>query len=141
MKTNLMIILSMASAANAFVPTNFGMRNPVSRLNVAGEEYFDMHELRQRINKETSMPYTDLFKTTEWDHRAKPAEVNIIFFKPDTDEEGVHTIEYPKGSGNNVILAFESMGECGRFATMLKKQNFYDPSVSQVLCVALSFGY
>lgn len=127
---NLLILLFIASAVNAFVPSNFGMRHQVRRY-VAGKDYFDMHELQERINKE-SRPYTELFKTTEWEHRAKPAEVNIILFKPDTDEEGVHTIEYPKGSGNNVILAFECMSECGSFAAMLKKQNFYDPSPQPV---------
>jgi len=40
--------------------------------------------------------------------RPKPEDVYIILFNPGTEQEGVHTVEYPKGSGNNVILAFES---------------------------------
>lgn len=60
----------------------------------------------------------------------RPIDVHIILFCPDTDNEGVHTIEFPKGSGNNVILAFESQTECNTFASALKEQNFFDPAVS-----------
>mmetsp|Transcript_2518 Transcript_2518/g.4003 ORF Transcript_2518/g.4003 Transcript_2518/m.4003 type:complete len:148 (+) Transcript_2518:499-942(+) len=129
-----------ASAA-AFVPPHqqpplwsFGRK---SRRAVVGKDHFDMEELRHRIAEESN-PYQDLFKTKEWDQRAKPDFVNIILFKPDTAEEGVHTVEYPKGSGSNVILAFESMEECDAFAAMLKAQQFFDPAVRDKLVDKLS---
>ena len=37
--------------------------------------------------------------------------------------------EYPKGSGNNVILAFESKEECDRFSQALQDQQFFEPAV------------
>lgn len=62
----------------------------------------------------------------------KPEDVYIILFNPDAENEGVHTIEFPKGSGNNFILAFESEIECYHFCSLLKKQQFFDPKVQQM---------
>lgn len=64
------------------------------------------------------------------DEEMKPEDVHIILFNPDTDREGVHTIEFPKESGNNMILAFESREECEEFSASLKRQQFFDPTVS-----------
>lgn len=124
------LLFLAVAAASAFVPhqPSFGRR---SHRSVVGKDHFDMEELRHRITEESN-PYQDLFKTKEWNQRAKPDFVNIILFKPDTAEEGVHTVEYPKGSGSNVILAFESMKECGAFAAMLKAQQFFDPTPQEV---------
>lgn len=61
------------------------------------------------------------------DVKMKPEDVHVILFNPNTEREGVHTIEYPKDSGNNTILAFESKVECERFSINLKEQNFYNP--------------
>jgi hypothetical protein len=66
----------------------------------------------------------------EIDDDLKPTKAHIVLFNPGTDREGVHTIEFPKGSGNNLILAFESRIECEQFSDLLKDQNFFDPSVS-----------
>lgn len=128
------LLLLLASTTTAFViPMNQQLgskRSTTTARNVVGKDRFDMEELRKRIMKEESTnPYQELFRTDEWEKRPKPDMVNIILFKPDTAEEGVHTIEYPKGSGSNVILAFESMKECGAFAAMLKAQQFFDPTV------------
>lgn len=64
---------------------------------------------------------------------AKPTKAHIVLFNPGTDREGVHTIEFPKGSGHNLILAFESRTECEQFSTLLKDQKFFEPCVS-TLC-------
>lgn len=97
-----------------------------------------MDELKQRIAKETN-PYAELFNYPQADTRPKPVDVHIILFNPETDNEGMHTIEYPKGSGRNVILAFESKQECDAFAGQLKDQQFFDPSVS-ITVLYLSFS-
>ena len=60
----------------------------------------------------------------------KPDEVHIILFNPNTEREGVHTIEFPKDSGNNIILAFECRVECEQFSMKLRDQHFFDPVVS-----------
>lgn len=71
------------------------------------------------------------------DNDIKPDEVYIILFNPDTDREGVHTIEFPKESGNNMILAFESHLECQQFSASLKEQQFFDPTPQQMNLEAL----
>ena len=63
-------------------------------------------------------------------NRPKPREVFIVLFEKDTDNEGVHSIEFPKGSGKNIILAFESLTQCTFFSDSLKTQHFYNPEVS-----------
>jgi hypothetical protein len=127
------LVLVLATAA-AFAPAAFGRRARA----VAGhglfesqgnEDKFDIEELNRRI-AELSNPYGKLFLTTEWDQRPKPSNVHIILFNPHTIDEGVHTVEYPIGSGSNALLAFESADECANFAAVLKSQKFYDPIVS-----------
>jgi hypothetical protein len=68
----------------------------------------------------------------EIDDDLKPTKAHIVLFNPGTDREGVHTIEFPKGSGNNLILAFESRIECEQFSDLLKDQNFFDPSPQEM---------
>jgi len=61
-------------------------------------------------------------------NEAPPKEVHIILFYPESENEGVHTIEFPKGSGNNVILGFEDLKECMNFSALLKDEQFYEPT-------------
>ncbi|KAG7373842.1 DUF3110 domain containing protein [Nitzschia inconspicua] len=57
-----------------------------------------------------------------------PERVHIVVFP---SQNGAHSVEFPKGSGNNVIMAFASEQACRKFAVLLKKQNFFDPSPQQ----------
>ena len=68
----------------------------------------------------------------EVDEDDKPEDVYIILFNPDTDREGVHSIEFPKDSGHNMILAFESKAECEQFSRSLKEQHFFDPTPQEM---------
>ena len=52
---------------------------------------------------------------------AKPEIVYVIMYNPGTDQEGVHTMEYPRGSETDLLLAFEFIGDCVNFANMLKE--------------------
>lgn len=112
----------------------FRPRSPSPRLGITRvwakkkkkSKTFDSNELKQRIDELTN-PYRKLF-AEDWVLEERPEHVHIIFFKPDTDEQGLHTIEYPKGSGSNFLLAFESKKACDRFAATLKAQNFGHPS-------------
>lgn len=61
-----------------------------------------------------------------------PQNVNIVLFYPETEHEGVHTIEFPKGSGDNILLAFEDRTECLNFALVLKDQKFFDPTPREI---------
>mmetsp|Transcript_57715 Transcript_57715/g.140966 ORF Transcript_57715/g.140966 Transcript_57715/m.140966 type:complete len:271 (-) Transcript_57715:146-958(-) len=40
-----------------------------------------------------------------------------------TTTQQMHAVEHPKGSGNNVILAFESYGSCMKFASTLSQSS------------------
>ena len=113
--------------AAAFVPASFARRQN-SRLSVLGDDHFDMEELRQRISQETS---PQLFAPPPVQHH-RPEQVHVILFNPHTKDEGMHTIEYPKGSGNNVILAFEDSNDCHKFAAMLRAQHFFHPQPQQM---------
>ena len=86
-------------------------------------ETLDMKELKQRINELTN-PYHELFAADHWSLEERPEDVYIILFKPDTEEQGLHSIEYPKGSGSNFVLAFQSKEACDKFAATLKAQKF-----------------
>lgn len=74
-------------------------------------------------------PYDNLFRsrlqhsqrgTTK--QRCQSTPVHIILFDEGLQTEGVHTIEFPKQSGSNVILAFESFEDSKHFAKKLGSQ-------------------
>jgi hypothetical protein len=51
----------------------------------------------------------------------QPEIVYILMYNPGTDQEGVHTTEFPKDSeAAEVILGFEELGDCIQFASALK---------------------
>lgn len=98
-----------------------------------GPEEIDMDVLRQRIEQQQSQ-YYDLIMADEQDGGAtRPVNVFIIVFNPESDEQGVHAIEFPQGSGNNIILAFESEKDCTEFSDMLKQDSmqFHEPIPSE----------
>ena len=117
--------------------------------NSGGGDPFSMDELRWRIAKEAN-PYSALFADAgeqqqrgvagsssappDWGNGGEDKVVHVVAFNgPDPNPRGVHSIEYPPGSGSNVILAFESKLACRNFADLLRKQQFFDPSV-RILC-------
>ena len=81
---------------------------------------FDMSQLQSRIEQQQNRYHDFILSANEMEHR--PENVHIIVFNPETDEQGVHTIEFPQESGLNIILAFESQDDCETFATMLKDE-------------------
>jgi len=136
-----LIMVNMFMIAGAFVPDN---ANPFLNKNCCitnrrvtffgssdsnnnGEDsygFFDDEEFDRQ-----SDAYQFIF---DIDEDSKPEDVFIILFNPDTEREGVHTLEYPKDSGLNKILAFESKEECEQFAASLKDQQFFDPKPQEM---------
>mmetsp|Transcript_11269 Transcript_11269/g.26761 ORF Transcript_11269/g.26761 Transcript_11269/m.26761 type:complete len:180 (+) Transcript_11269:416-955(+) len=51
---------------------------------------------------------------------SKPEIVYILMYNPNTEQEGVHSTEYPKDSGSEVMVAFESIEDCMSFSMLLK---------------------
>eukprot|EP00581_Thalassiosira_minuscula_P016910 CAMPEP_0183711964 /NCGR_PEP_ID=MMETSP0737-20130205/7277_1 /TAXON_ID=385413 /ORGANISM="Thalassiosira miniscula, Strain CCMP1093" /LENGTH=175 /DNA_ID=CAMNT_0025940537 /DNA_START=187 /DNA_END=714 /DNA_ORIENTATION=+ len=97
----------------------------------------NMSELRQRMERQQNQ-YAELIMeqikyTDEEGERDVPESVHIILFHPDTPKQHVHTIEFPKNSGRNLILAFESGGDCVSFARMLQDMEFVDPTPEETM--------
>jgi hypothetical protein len=107
---------------------NISRRRILRLAEVGGtNEFYD--DLKRRIKAETN-PYSNIFAAA--DHEV--STVHIISFALGTSRQGIHSIEFPKGSGNNVVLAFESREACAKFAEHLRAQHFFDPTVSFVVC-------
>ena len=140
----IIVILTALVAASAFVPrhgnpflakhghaTNQRMAlfSSANKNNVGDESYgfFDDEEFKRIARQKESFEF--IF---DIDDDMKPEDVHIILFNPDTDREGVHTLEFPKGSGNNMILAFESKEECEQFSATLRDQKFFDPTPQEM---------
>jgi len=135
----IVIIFFLATDAfvpmNAFLNKNLSTRHRVtffssSNRNNNGDDsygFFDDEEVDRIARQKESFQF--IF---DIDEDCKPEDVFIILFNPDTEREGVHTIEFPKGSGNNMILAFESKQECGKFSQSLKEQDFFDPVTQEM---------
>jgi len=85
---------------------------------------------------QTNTDDNDIYTDND-DNDTKPEDVYIIVYNPDTDDQGVHTLEVPKGSGNNFILAFESEMECVEFCAALREQRFFDPKVQEIKYLSL----
>lgn len=142
----------MAAAAvlsSAFVPQHSGNR-PFLRHH---QRNSDPHPLFSSANKDDFGDSYNGFFDDDFDRVSrereafqfifhvsedmKPDSVHIILFNPGTDREGVHTIEFPKDSGNNMILAFESRVECDQFSATLREQQFYDPTPQEMQLLPL----
>lgn len=75
-------------------------------------------------------PYNKLF-TGDIPVQERPEHVYVILFNPETEQQGVHSVEYPKGSGSNYVLAFRSLAACQKFSASLRAQNFEDPRATR----------
>ena len=97
----------------------------------------DMNILQQRMDNQQNQYAKLIMEQAKYieQEESVPESVHIILFHPDTPEQNVHTIEMPKGSGNNLILAFEDGADCGMFARNLREMEFVDPSVSVMCCL------
>lgn len=56
-----------------------------------------------------------------------PDVIYTIVYNPNTPEEGIHTMKYPRGSDEDVLLCFEGMADCIVFARTIKE----DPALDQ----------
>lgn len=137
MKLTKVIIATSLAGANAFAPQiakstyrHTQLYSAIDKNNDGGDEelgFFDEEEYRQIAREREAFQF--IFDV---DEDSKPDDVYIILFNPETPNEGVHTLEFPKGSGNNMILAFESKAECEEFSEMLKEQQFFDPVTQEM---------
>jgi Protein of unknown function (DUF3110) len=112
---------------------------------IADADEFNMDELKRRIDDEVN-PFHGVFAQAVHQQQQQPLQqhqpivprtttttthdqqqiLHIIAFE---NNAGVHSIEYPKGSGCNTVLAFENETACAEFASRLRAQQFFDPEV------------
>eukprot|EP00980_Cylindrotheca_fusiformis_P002280 scaffold530_cov107-Cylindrotheca_fusiformis.AAC.4 len=52
---------------------------------------------------------------------ARPEVVYVIMYNPGTDQEGIHTMEFPRGEETDLLLAFESIEDCVNFSNKLRQ--------------------
>ena len=95
---------------------------------------FNMNGLSKRMQRQENQYAKLLMEQSKYaedeNEKSVPESVHIILFHPDTPKQHVHTVEFPQNSGNNLIMAFESGGDCANFARMLQDLEFADPCVS-----------
>lgn len=131
-------VVAISSVVTAFAPGHPQRPSFLSTQRTAqtsSGDSFDMDDLRQRLAAVTN-PYQNLFSRDETDAR-RPDTVHCIFFKG--EQQGMHTVEYPAGSGSNVVLAFASAAACDKFAGQLRAQAFYDPTVRLLVVNIMSY--
>eukprot|EP00568_Trieres_chinensis_P000589 CAMPEP_0183293946 /NCGR_PEP_ID=MMETSP0160_2-20130417/2455_1 /TAXON_ID=2839 ORGANISM="Odontella Sinensis, Strain Grunow 1884" /NCGR_SAMPLE_ID=MMETSP0160_2 /ASSEMBLY_ACC=CAM_ASM_000250 /LENGTH=164 /DNA_ID=CAMNT_0025455163 /DNA_START=85 /DNA_END=579 /DNA_ORIENTATION=+ len=119
--------LSLLSArAAAFVPakTAFtpGQRAPATAWENQGH-YSSLFSRDTRLFQTVVEQQEDYYiaLATQYEGYTRPEIVYIMMYNPGTQDEGVHSTEYPKGSGTEVVLAFESLEECNYFSSMLRE--------------------
>ncbi|CAJ1954876.1 unnamed protein product [Cylindrotheca closterium] len=60
-------------------------------------------------------------------YERRPDVVYVIMYNPGTEQEGIHTMEFPRGSETDLLLAFESIEDCVGFSNSLRQ----DPNWQQ----------
>jgi len=59
--------------------------------------------------------------------RELPDVVYAVVYNAGTPDEGIHTMKYPRGTDEDVLLCFEGMADCILFARTIKE----DPALDQ----------
>ena len=116
----LAVFVLSSSAVTAFAPVTFSRQQQSAPLN-----YRSNTRMFQTI-QELEDGFLDRATKSEA-VLAKPDIVYIIMYNPSTPEEGIHTMEHPRGSQEDLLLAFESLEECVSFSRSIEE----DPSVPQ----------
>eukprot|EP00578_Thalassiosira_sp_NH16_P013330 CAMPEP_0181105716 /NCGR_PEP_ID=MMETSP1071-20121207/16139_1 /TAXON_ID=35127 /ORGANISM="Thalassiosira sp., Strain NH16" /LENGTH=187 /DNA_ID=CAMNT_0023189059 /DNA_START=79 /DNA_END=639 /DNA_ORIENTATION=+ len=110
-------------------PSRTSVRRTMATSNNDDSPSLNMADLRDRMDRQGNQYAKLLMEQSEYAEggRTVPESVHIVLFHPGTPKQHVHTVEFPKNSGNNLILAFESGGDCAVFARMLQELEFVDP--------------
>ena len=113
------LLLALSSVA-AFAPVAFPrQQNQYASLNSRSSDMRVFQSIQEHEDE-----YLDRATKSEG-VIAKPDVVYIIMYNPSTPEEGIHTVEYPRGSQEDLLLAFGSLEDCVSFSRTIRE----DPSV------------
>lgn len=111
----LILTLSFTSTVTAFAPSRPSRHQPTNKDTRLFESIIEAED-RYFAQAAQSSGVTE-----------KPEVIYTIVYNPGTPEEGIHTMKYPRGSENDVLLAFEGMADCVVFAKTIKE----DPALDQ----------
>ena len=106
-----LVALSSSNRVTAFAPNRVPTRSSNTRLSES------ILEAEDRFLQQASQAS---------EAREKPEVVYTIVYNPGTPEEGIHTMKYPRGSENDLLLAFEGMADCIVFARTIKEDPLLD---------------
>ncbi|CAB9507742.1 expressed unknown protein [Seminavis robusta] len=110
MTRSILLLLSLVSltTVTAFAPTIL----PPKQLTATSTQLF------QTPVQDQEEYYLQLAVQNEGNTNT-PEMIYILVYNPYTDEEGVHTTEYPKESGKQALLVFEALEDCRQMASLL----------------------
>lgn len=126
----MLVATTMTAAFAPARPSNNGMPQSgfISFIGSSSRLFFGLSSIEKQENQ-----YLDLAiqhaHTVVW-----PETVHIIVYNPHSELEGVHVTEYPRGSGEQTLLAFESASECQHFCDVImvgQPGNVADPVPAQ----------
>ena len=105
------LLLIFTATVSAFGPTKF----PFPLIRQVSTSWISTRLYQQVSIDELEAQYVELAESNP----SLPEMIFILIYKPYTDDEGLHITEYPKGSGNQILLAFESIDDCRYLSSML----------------------
>ena len=105
----LLLMLPSSSIVSSFIAPKPPFGTP-RRIGKASRQYLSIQEQEDFLLEQASQNVAS----------TKPDVIFILMYNPGTEQEGVHSTEYPKESGSEVMLGFESIEDCISFANMLK---------------------
>ena len=105
----LLLMLPSSSIVSSFIAPTPPFGTP-RRIGKASRQYLSIQEQEDFLLEQASQNVAS----------TKPDVIFILMYNPGTEQEGVHSTEYPKESGSEVMLGFESIEDCISFANMLK---------------------
>jgi Protein of unknown function (DUF3110) len=116
------MLIGASTITSAFVvvpvsPSNHGLprSGPISSIGSKSSRlYFGLSSIEKQEKQ-----YLELAMKHSHDAVVWPETVHIIVYNPNTELEGVHVTEFPPGSGEQTLLAFESASECQHFSDVI----------------------
>lgn len=109
--------------------SSFRIAGSVQRPPLTHSPSSDEDSSEEEVDHISEGPYDYLFHSRKRHEQARTTKfgqhkehVHIILFNQGLQTESIHTIEFPKCSGSNIILAFESFKDCQHFANNLATQ-------------------
>jgi hypothetical protein len=118
---------SKLAVVTAFLPSSSSSNNHNNKMmhqQITQRQHLQSQQCRTRLFLQSLQEHEDQYLQIAMNNQNTPNQPEIVYilmYNPGTDQEGVHTTEFPKdGSGSEVILGFEELGDCIQFANALK---------------------